>query len=279
VKSLSLKSQVLTFVLVTFAISWTLQYFMIGDAGVQKTTITFALMWIPGLAGMLFSLLFGWRLADIGFKFGNWRNYLWAYFLPAAISALILLALVGSGLGSFELSPELIEKKGGVEKALIAILLVGPFLGGLFGFISGLGEEIGWRGFLHSKIVATNVLHPFLLTGLVWAVWHWPLILFSNYATSDIPLLSVGLFTLMAVSLSVFMGWLREKSGSVFTAALAHGSHNLWIQGIYPAFHKKGPLDSYFGGESGVFCALFYSIIAVFIYWKCLRRGRYEAHI
>jgi membrane protease YdiL (CAAX protease family) len=112
------------------------------------------------------------------------------------------------------------------------------------------------------------------MTGIIWSIWHWPLILFSNYATSEHPAVSVALFTITVTSVSVFMGWMRAKSGSVFTAALTHGVHNLWIQVIYPAFLKAGPLDPYFGGESGVIIAVIYAALAIYVYKKFLIKGR-----
>jgi membrane protease YdiL (CAAX protease family) len=274
-KNTSLKTQLLSFLILTFTISWCEVYFIVSsEAGIHNTARALALMWTPGVVGLVLSWVFGWRFKDIGFKIGNWRHYLVSYAVPAVTSLLILFALLLFGLGDFEISPKLIERSGSFQAALVKILVLSPIFGALFGFFSGLGEEIGWRGFLHSRIIELKWPHPYLLTGIVWAVWHWPLILFSNYATSDLPILSVALFTVMVTSLSVFMGWMRTKSGSVFTAALIHGSHNLWIQAIYPAFLKKGPLDAYFGGESGVFNALFYFLMAVFIYRKFLKRGQ-----
>lgn len=277
-KNLTLKAQVAIFLLVTFTISWFEVYFIVSSSeGIENQARAFGLMWTPGIVGLALSWVFGWKFKDIGFKLGNWRYYAVSYLVPAATAILILVTLVFTSLGEFEISPKLLEKVGGDHSALVKKLLIGLLVGTVSGFISGLGEELGWRGFLHSKLTELKWPHPFLITGIIWAIWHWPLILFSNYATSDHPALSVALFTVMAVSLSIFMGLVRAKSGSIFTAALIHGVHNLWIQAIYPIFLKKGPLDQYFGGESGLLNALFYSLIAIFIYRKFLVRGRAEA--
>lgn len=273
-KHVGLKAQIICFLILTFALSWTQEYFMIQGAGVQSSASAFLLMWTPGIVGLLLSLVFGWKLKDIGFRLGNWKYYLASYFVPACAAILILCALLIFNLGQFELNPTVLDKKGSLANFFFAVLVSAPTLGVAVACISAFGEEIGWRGFLHTKLMHAKVPHAFLVTGVIWAVWHWPLILFSNYATSDIPSLSVLLFSLNVISLSVFMGWLREKSGSVFTATLLHGAHNMWIQGIYPAFIKPGPLDPYFGGESGVFNAFLYFILAVFIYKKYFRTER-----
>lgn len=235
-------------------------------------------MWTPGIVGVVLSWIFGSRGRDIGFKVGRWQDYALSYAFPVAAAALVFVALIVSGIDHFGVDPHLVEKYGSVRGVLMKALVIGPIVGAAFGLVSGLGEEIGWRGFLHSRLMNLNSPHPFLLTGAIWAVWHWPLILFSNYATSNHPFFSLTMFTIMTMSMSVFMGWMRVRSGTVFTAALIHGVHNLWIQGIYPAFlEKKGALDPYFGGESGVFLPVFYGGAAIFIYVKFLRRGRVVA--
>lgn len=212
-------------------------------------------------------------MKDIGFRRANGRDYLLAYAIPAMTAILILAILLTTRLGSFELSPTLISESGGVGKALTVAIVAAPTAGAALNFVPGLAEEIGWRGFLHARLIVARVPHPFVVTGLIWSVWHWPLILFSDYASSRVPALSLGLFTVTLTSMSVFVGWLRQRSGSVFVAALAHGTHNLWILYIYPAFLRKGPLDAFMGGEAGLLNATIYLIVAGFIYVKWLRHG------
>ena len=55
---------------------------------------------------------------------------------------------------------------------------------------------------------------------------------------------------------------MRRLALAMLARALAHGVHNVWFQHVYPAFAKKGPLDPYFGGESGLFCAVVYGLLA-----------------
>src|SRR5262249_4696033 len=149
------------------------------------------------------------------------------------------------------------------EQVVYAFLVLAPTMYVVIGSLRALGEEIGWRGFLHARLREQNISHPYILTGIIWGLWHLPLILFADYATSDLPYLSALLFMITITANSVFMGWIKEKSGTIWPAALAHGVHNVWIAGVYPAFIKKGVLDTYFGGESGVFIAIIYSAAAI----------------
>jgi CAAX protease family protein len=86
--------------------------------------------------------------------------------------------------------------------------------------VIGVGEEVGWRGWLLPSLSASR---PFIaataLTGLVWAVWHLPVLL------SGLP---VALsFTLLLASLSIVFSWLWYRTaGSTGVVALAHGAVN-----------------------------------------------------
>jgi len=103
---------------------------------------------------------------------------------------------------------------------------------------------------------------------LIWSLWHWPLIIFGDYATSNIPAINVLFFTVAATALSFLMGYLRDATKSVFPAAIIHGSHNMWILGISPVFFTPTQLTPYFAGESGMFCALLYLLLAIWIIRK-----------
>jgi membrane protease YdiL (CAAX protease family) len=96
-----------------------------------------------------------------------------------------------------------------------------------------LGEEIGWRGFLLPRLVQqTGFTLGCFLSGCIWAVWHYPGLLFADYNAGTRPAFALTCFTLMVIADSYILGWLRLKSGSLWTAAVLHASHNLFIQAI-----------------------------------------------
>ncbi len=264
--------QAAVFVAVTFLISWTEQYFIVKGDGIQNPLRAFALMWTPGLVGIICSLFFDRNIKALAIKIPTVRSLLLAYFIPALAAALIVGLLVLFNQAEFQVSQKLIEKKGSLSAALFAALILAPTVGMLLATLSGLGEEIGWRGFLHSKLMTLKNSARYLLTGIIWSIWHWPLIIFGDYATSDKPWLNVIFFTIAVTTLSFFMGWLRDTSKSSFPAALAHASHNMWVLGVAPAFFNPGPLAPYLAGESGLFCALLYLILGVVIHLKISKR-------
>lgn len=262
--------QAAIFVILTFIISWIQQYFIIKGDGIQNPIRAFFLMWTPGLVGIFCSLVFDKSIKSMAFRYPKLKLLGIAYLIPAITAVLIVGLLVLGKQADLQISPQLIEKKGSIGSALFAALVVAPTIGMIVSFVSGLGEELGWRGFLHSKLMASKTSLRYLLTGIIWSVWHWPLIIFGDYATSDRPWLNVLLFSISMVSLSFLMGWLRDNSNSSIPAALMHGSHNMWILGISPVFIAPGPLAPYFGGESGLYCAILYFFLAVIIHFRVL---------
>jgi hypothetical protein len=69
-------------------------------------------------------------------------------------------------------------------------LLAGPTAQAVF----GLGEELGWRGFLPGELAPLGFWGASGLTGLVWGVWHAPVILFGPYYPGH-PVAGVGMMT------------------------------------------------------------------------------------
>jgi membrane protease YdiL (CAAX protease family) len=58
------------------------------------------------------------------------------------------------------------------------------FIGMLFGIPAGFLEEIGWMGYAFPKMRSqSNGLTPSILLGLLWALWHLPVINYLGTAT------------------------------------------------------------------------------------------------
>ncbi len=91
--------------------------------------------------------------------------------------------------------------------------------------IAAFGEEIGWRGWLLPSLRPLGTLPALLLTGVVWGLWHSPIILLGyNYQRTD--LLGVLAMVVFCVLTGVVIGWLRLRSASVWPAVVAHGAIN-----------------------------------------------------
>ena len=77
-----------------------------------------------------------------------------------------------------------------------------------------------------------------LITGLVWGLWHTPVILLGyNFARPDIT--GVAFMVGGCVVWGVLLGWLRLRSASLWPAVLAHGSLNA-VGGLIFVFIAAG---------------------------------------
>ena len=96
---------------------------------------------------------------------------------------------------------------------------------GLWFLTSGLGEEIGWRGFALPRLQRTHsAMSSTLLLAIGWAGWHLPAFFYvPSYTAMGLRLLP-GFF-LGVLAGAIVLTWLYNSSGgSVFAAALWHPS-------------------------------------------------------
>jgi len=86
--------------------------------------------------------------------------------------------------------------------------------------IIGLGEELGWRGWLLPSLTARfGLARATALTALIWYVWHFPILL-GGVADAFWFALTIGGLSILFALL------LRWAGGSVLASACAHGSIN-----------------------------------------------------
>jgi uncharacterized protein len=111
------------------------------------------------------------------------------------------------------------------------------------------GEEFGWRGYLQVRLFARRPLLAAFGTGLIWGVWHYPLILMGYQYPRD-RLLGLTVFPVSTILLSIIFGWLRLRSGSIWSTCVAHAATNAIGGGLIFLLFSGGPnwiLVSYLG--------------------------------
>lgn len=142
---------------------------------------------------------------------------------------------------------------------------------------NALGEEVGWRGYLLPRLESLGWGRAMLLTGLLQAVWHLPLIFSttlyhaegSRYLTIPLLFLSITLIE------GFFLGYLRLTTGSVWPASLAHAANNVFWT-IFAGFTVGAtPLVSeYLAGESGILTLAAYTLLVGWWVYRLQRWGR-----
>jgi membrane protease YdiL (CAAX protease family) len=260
-KSKSLR-EIIVFLVLTVILS-TLAYIPIIQAGTingGQSKATGLLMLAPGLAAIITYLVFERSLRPIGWKPGKIQYLILGLVIP------IIYCLIGygivwlSGRGQYN---------GQFPPSFATFLVIMLFNGTL----SALLEEIAWRGFLVPKLMEfTSFTNTALITGLVWAVWHYPLIIFSNVRLGNTPLIySLVCFTIFAVGVSFATAWLRMKSGSVWTAALLHGSHNVFMLHVFNTLTTDSGGTWLLVGEYGSITAAM-GLLLVILFWSLRKR-------
>jgi membrane protease YdiL (CAAX protease family) len=105
--------------------------------------------------------------------------------------------------------------------AFLNAVIIGPFLGLIITF----GEEYGWRGYLQSELVHLGRIRGVGLLGIIWGVWHWPII-WMGYNYPGQPVLGPLLMTGYTVALAYFLAYAVFKSKGLWTAAYLHALNN-----------------------------------------------------
>lgn len=105
-------------------------------------------------------------------------------------------------------------------------LAVLPFIAAAAVTTPGLfGEEFGWRSYLQLRLFPRRPVLAAIATGVIWGVWHYPLLLLGTELPGH-PWLILVLFPLGTVFFSIVFGWIRLRSGSIWPAAFAHAANN-----------------------------------------------------
>ncbi len=219
-------------------------YFFIIREGDTGSDWTLFLMWMPGLAGIIMRLIY---------KEGLFSGLVWnplkgptlillAAFIPFFIEILTIGISVGLGAAEFKEGFFTIEKGEIAIKGIALLLgassqawyiflpnfLLSYFTGVLlYSTIFALGEELGWRGYLHKEWAQGHTLLPFLVIGGIWGWWHLPGILLGhNYP--DYPLLGgFILMPLVTILFSVVFGVSFNQKRVIWIPVVFHGAVNI----------------------------------------------------
>ena len=265
------------FLILTFAFSSIFYYLIIsaGTLAAGNGLYVLGLMWCPGIAAIITTLYLRRSLKSLGWKWGSTKYQIQSYMIPL-LYAFVAYVIVWT-LGFGKLNPETLQTQVaenlGIEgiNAVLAFIIALVFLG-IVGIIpsaiAALGEEIGWRGFLVPELFDTyGFTRTSFITGLIWGVWHLPVLLFADYNSGTPVWFAMICFMVLVVSISFIYTWLRVKSGSLWTAVLLHASHNLFIQSFFTPITEDTGNTAYFIDEFGVVLPIL-SIGLAFYYFK-----------
>ena len=249
----------------------------LGEASLVGQLALFGQAFYPGVAAIAARLTTAGTLRGLGWGWGSTRRYLaLGYALPLAYCAVAYGPVWVSGLAGFDPGrlaaglplagvPEGVAALGAALLALTVGLL--PFL------VLSLGEEIGWRGLMVPRLAEVMTLPKVALcSGLAWAAFHAPLMLFVPGAIHGVPVpYAVACFAVTGVALSYPLAWLRLKSRSVWPAVVLHASHNAAVYLVCDPLTADAGNTAFFAGETGAGLALVGASVAA-LWWLHDRR-------
>ena len=238
--------------LFAFGLAWLLQVYasllLIRDGNaVAYQTLLAVSMFCPLAAVLLVKKVFLHQPTGIGWKAqGKRRYWLTAWFAPAVftvLAAVLYFAVFPSRLDlscswlvtayGGEMDAATLRSQLGVsnvsyilQTGLFAITLAPPI-----NMFFALGEEAGWRGYMMPCLKERfGLLNGRLLGGVIWGVWHWPIMLLTGYeyGTSYLgaPVLGLVVWCVVCFALNTLLDWFYEKTGCIWVPAVAHGAFN-----------------------------------------------------
>lgn len=272
---------IVLFLILTAALSSIFYAFIIatGHVGGGNGIYELGLMWSPAIAALLTCRLSGLSLQSLGWGWGAWRWQWLAFAIPLGYTAVAYAFVWLSGYGGFPDPKFVVSTRAslGWTSAPDWLVLGGYFLligsaGMALSMAFALGEEIGWRGFLAPRLTTRfGFKAGALLTGAIWTAWHLPLVFFADYNNTAPPWFAVTCFAALVLGMSVIMAWLRLSSGSLWTAAVFHASHNQFIQVFFtPATSMRGTKTSFAIDEFGFALPAVVLILAI-VFWRLAR--------
>jgi uncharacterized protein len=211
-----------TFFVLAFVITWVV---WVPRAFDIEWAVGFGTFWTygPAIAAVVTAILLGGRaeLRRLLSGLDKWRIG-WPWYAVIILGPLVLglvVATVNAALGGNweDGIPDVFSESLPIVLLLLVILTI----------TDGLGEELGWRGFALPRMLnRQSAFSASILLGLIWAMWHLPLIWTDGSALEST---SFWLLTARLPATAVFFTWVyQHTNGSVVAAAIFHGSLNLF---------------------------------------------------
>jgi uncharacterized protein len=198
-------------------------------------------MWTPGLAALITCVVYRRDVSSLGWGWHSVRHKAYGYLLPLIYIVPVYVVTWIAIRSSFDSGSFVAESAGTVhfpQSPRLATFGVYLPLALTFGiltrFANTLGEELGWRGYLLPLLTERFGFRPAaFMTGGIWALWHYPLLLLPGFITKPKSAMEMTFFTGMVIGLSFVIGWLRMKTQSIWPCVLLHAAHNGFLQTVF----------------------------------------------
>jgi membrane protease YdiL (CAAX protease family) len=254
---------IVAFLVLTFGYSWGVFLFAVhrglfhNGVGIAEFPYLVAYMAGPAIAALIVGAATRrsapfFAVLGLRFRPNGWWLLAWVLPIVLCFGAVTLSSFTGISLNDPEAAGRAILKSaqhfGGrtpapINGALLfyALLAAAATLGALINMFGTLTEELGWRGYLWSKLRPIGFWPTNLIVGTIWGIWHAPVI-YAGFNYPGAGWYGVAMMTLFCVLLAPSVGLVRELGRSVLAAGLFHGTLNavagvsLFLLATHPVF-------------------------------------------
>lgn len=255
--------RIIIFLAITFIITYGIEFFMIAPL-IGSTDMNAAMAAQSMIAGVMFAPTFGVILTRVLTKEGFLGSDLYFSFRLKGFlkyygivwPGFIALIVIGAGL-YFLIFPKQFDGNLGyaaavlnaqtqtpltteqVRQTMLLQIIVGAVLSPFVNIVNCFGEEWGWRGYLLPKLLRQfKVVPAVLIDGLIWGIWHAPLIAIAglNYGMGYVgyPVTGILAMCVFCVVIGTILSYVTIKTHSCIPAVLGHGMINGFATiGIY----------------------------------------------
>ena len=288
-KTLDVK-RIAIFLIIAFGVAWLGGLVIYLTGGLAKSPYTLLILAVvymgaPALAHILTRLITreGWQNIYLRPKLKwGWKYWLVCWITPGIVVVLgmaiyfalfpqfydptlsavrKLLERSAQGVPLPQINPWTVV----ISQTMFAVLIA-PILNA----IPVLGEEFGWRAYLQPKLMALGSRKAMGLIGVIWGVWHWPVILMGYEYGFNYPgatWLGCIVFLWFTFVLATFLGWATLRAGSVWPAVIGHGAIN-GIAGIVVFFVQGEPNPLLGPSVVGIIGSIGFAAVALLIFLR-----------
>jgi uncharacterized protein len=230
-------------------------------------------MWAPALGRFVARRTLDRRFTST-LPLGRWgatgpQVVLWPLAFPLVVYGTAYAIASGAGIAHW--SPG-----GGTwttGRQIAANLLVNLSILGVFGTLTAMGEEIGWRGYLQPRLDAAGVKASVVIVWICQVIYHAPLMAWAGYAEAGGLFTSLALFAIGDLPVSFIMAEESYRARSLWPAVFFHSFHNTISQWLFPKFFSVGEGQLWLGGEFGILPVAGYVVLGAALFIWMRRRG------
>jgi CAAX protease family protein len=175
--------------------------------------------------------------------------YLFAWLFPIPFLAAAATLAAASGVSVHW------SDFGAVLGALATALALTPVI---------FGEEFGWRSYLQPRLLAGRPLLGAITVGAIWGTWHVPAVLLGLEPHQH-GAWSIALFPWFMIPFSIILGWLWQRTGTVWVPALAHSSVNVALAAGGGMLAISGGYGDLWYSRQGIIASLIFIAFAAWI--------------